>query len=87
MAAWPLFWSVSLLFACLVIASFPSQLNRWTAVSILIVPASGAFRTAKDLSPDDTLNDIYTRFVIILVSHITHLSFRDASPGSVSSFK
>ena len=80
LAAWPLFCSASLLSTCLYIASFPGRLNRWSAVSVLIVPASAAFRTAKDLSPDDVLNDIYLRFVIILVSHITYLSFRHVPP-------
>ncbi|KAF2688439.1 hypothetical protein K458DRAFT_148106 [Lentithecium fluviatile CBS 122367] len=80
-AAWPLFWFAALIFTCLIITSFPNQLNRWTAVSILMVPTSGAFRTADGLSPDDVLNDVYLRFVIILASHITALCFRDAPPG------
>lgn len=83
-AAWPLFWFAFLIFTCLVITSFPSRLNRWTAISILVVPTCGAFQTARELSPDDTLNDIYLRFVLILASHITCLCFRDTSPGSVS---
>lgn len=86
LAAWPLFWSASLLSTCLVIASFPNRVNRWAAISILIVPASGAFRTGTDFSPDDTLNDIYLRFVIILMSHTAYLCFKDISPGSVGSF-
>jgi hypothetical protein len=83
-AALPLFWFAFLIGTCLVIVSFPRRLNRWNAVSILIIPACGAFQTGKDLGPDDTFNDIYLRFIIILTSHITYLSFKDASPGSVS---
>lgn len=84
LAAGPIFWCAFLLGTCLAIAAFPHRLNRWTAVSILLVPACGAFRTGKDLGPDDALNDIYLRFVIILTSHITFLSFCDAKPGTVS---
>jgi hypothetical protein len=76
-------WLAALIFTCVCIASypffssFPIRLQRWTALSILIAPTAGAFRTAQDLTPDDTFNDIYLRFVIILVSHIIYVSFRD----------
>jgi uncharacterized membrane protein YoaT (DUF817 family) len=84
LAQQPIFWCISLLSICLVIASFPHHLTRWPALSILLVPATGAFRTAQDLSPDDTLNDIYLRFVIILVSHTIYTCFRDAQSCEVS---
>jgi hypothetical protein len=85
-----IFWLATLIFTCMCIASFPFfssfplRLDRWTALSVLVVPTGGAFRTAQDLTPDDTFNDIYLRFVIILVSHITYVSFRDWQGSKVS---
>jgi hypothetical protein len=73
----PLLWSGTLLFSCLLAVSFSTNtFNRWIVFFSFVVPAAyNAFQTSDNLSPDDTLNDIYLRFVIILSSHVTYLCF------------
>jgi hypothetical protein len=73
----PLLWSGTFLFSCfLVVAYSTNTFNRWIVFFFLAVPAAyNTFRTADNLSPDDTLNDIYMRFVIIFSSHVVYLCF------------
>ncbi|KAF2712586.1 hypothetical protein K504DRAFT_488980 [Pleomassaria siparia CBS 279.74] len=92
--AQPLLWSMIFCFTCLVVVSFPSYFNRWISISMLVISAYGAFQTSHNLSPDDTLNEIYTRYILIGSSHIlsmcyqnngskevpNHLDHKDAKP-------
>jgi hypothetical protein len=72
-------WCIALVLTSLFIVSFPQQLNRWTAISMLLVPACGAFQTGDTIFPDEVFVDYYLRFILILSSHITWLAFREAS--------
>ncbi|KAH7068390.1 membrane bound O-acyl transferase family-domain-containing protein [Paraphoma chrysanthemicola] len=76
-------WGITLVVTSLLIVTFPQHLNRWTGISILIVPACGAFQTGHNIFPDEVFVDYYLRFIIILSSHITWLAFRD-SPTSAT---
>ncbi|CAI6336766.1 unnamed protein product [Periconia digitata] len=70
----PLIWCVIWILTCWIIVSFPHRLDRWASISLLFTAGYGAFKTSADLSPDDTLNEIYTRFILIGGSHILHLT-------------
>jgi hypothetical protein len=86
----PLLWSATYLFSCLLIVSYSTNtFNRWTIFFFLAIPAAyNTFQTSDNLSPDDTLNDIYLRFVIILSSHIVYLCFNPSvSHGLVHTVK
>ncbi|KAH7092333.1 membrane bound O-acyl transferase family-domain-containing protein [Paraphoma chrysanthemicola] len=72
-------WGITLVITSLLIVTFPQHLNRWSAISILIVPACGAFHTGDNIFPDEIFVDYYLRFITILSSHITWLAFRDPS--------
>jgi hypothetical protein len=73
-AALPIAWAFSFCFTCLVIG-ITRDLSRWTVTWLLLASAYGAFQTSENFSPDDELNDTYSRFVIILSSHMEALCF------------
>lgn len=73
----PLLWSGTFLISCFLVVSFSTNtFNRWIVFFFLAIPAAyNTFQTSENLSPDDTLNDIYMRFVIIFSSHVVYLCF------------
>lgn len=81
----PFIWAVIWVSTCYIIVSFPHYLNRWTSISLLFTAGYGAFKTSTDMSPDDTLNEIYTRFILIGGSHILHMAYN--SKGSNGGLK
>lgn len=81
--AQPITWALSFCFTCLAIGKVP-ELNRWTGLLLLAGPAYGALKTSPNLSPDNTLNDIYSRFVIILSAYIAAYCFMPGAGTSVS---
>lgn len=70
-------WSLIFVTTCYIIVTFPTHLNRWTSISLLLTAGYGAFKTSLDLSPDDTLNEIYARYIIIGGSHILHMAYKN----------
>ncbi|KAF2643036.1 hypothetical protein P280DRAFT_515473 [Massarina eburnea CBS 473.64] len=46
-------------------------------MSVLLVSAYGAFITSHNLSPDDTFNEIYTRYILIGSSHILSMAYKN----------
>jgi len=82
-AAQSIAWSFSFCFSCIVIGSL-SDLRGWVGVFMFLVPALGAFQTSDKFSPDDYFNDTYTRFIIILSSHMLALCFEKRLPTEVS---
>lgn len=88
--AQPIFWSVVWPFTCLVVVSFPNYINRWTGVSMVLAAAYCSWQTATDLSPDGTLNEIYTRYILIGTSHCVAMAYKnpysDLVPNEVRAF-
>jgi hypothetical protein len=58
---------------------------------MLAVSAYSAFRTSDNLAPDDTFNEIYTRYILIGSSHILSMCYQNNGstdiPNHVRSFK
>ena len=75
--AQPILWSLIFCFTCLLIVSFPTQINRWTGMAILFAAAYGAWQTSDNLSPDDTLNEVYTRYILIGSSHLLSMTYQN----------
>jgi hypothetical protein len=73
-AAQPITWAFSFCFTCIVVGRFP-YLNKWTGFLLVAAPAYGALQASPNLTPNLQLNDIFSRFVIILFSHMVALSF------------
>ncbi|KAF2636270.1 hypothetical protein P280DRAFT_473121 [Massarina eburnea CBS 473.64] len=46
-------------------------------MSILFAAAYGAWKTSNNLSPDDTFNEIYTRYILIGSSHILSMAYQN----------
>jgi hypothetical protein len=57
-------------------------------VSMVLAAGLAAWRTATDLSPDDTLNEMYVRYILIGGSHALHMAYKnpltDEVPNAVS---
>ncbi|KAF1960938.1 hypothetical protein CC80DRAFT_489168 [Byssothecium circinans] len=83
LGAQPFLWSVIFCFTCLVIVSFPEYISRRTGMIILFVAAYGAWQTSENLSPDDTFNEIYTRYILIGSSHILSMAYQNDSRKEV----
>lgn len=81
-AAQPITWAFSFSFTCLVVGRFP-DLNKWTGFLLLAAPAYGALQASPNLTPILQLNDIFSRYVIILFSHMVALNFMQESSTNV----
>lgn len=81
-AAQPIAWAFSFSFTCLVVGRFP-DLNKWTGFLLLAAPAYGALQASPSLTPSSQLNDIFSRYVIIMFSHMVALNFMQEDSTSV----
>jgi hypothetical protein len=75
--ALPIFLSIMWPFTCLVVVSFPNYINRWMGVSMVLAAGLAAWRTATDLSPDGTLNEMYVRYILIGGSHALAMAYKN----------
>ncbi|KAJ4345734.1 uncharacterized protein N0V89_011869 [Didymosphaeria variabile] len=64
-------------FTCLVVVSFPSYINRWMGVSMVLAAGLASWRTATNLSPDGTLNEMYVRYILIGGSHALAMAYKN----------
>lgn len=64
-------------FTYLIVVSFPNYINRWTGVSMVLAAGLAAWRTATDLSPDGTLNEMYVRYISIGGSHALAMAYKN----------
>jgi hypothetical protein len=46
-------------------------------VSMVLAAGLAAWRTATDLSPDDKLNEMYLRYILIGGSHALHMAYKN----------
>lgn len=55
---------------------------------MVLAAGLAAWRTATDVSPDDTLNEMYVRYILIGGSHALHMAYKnpltEQVPNSVS---
>lgn len=63
-------------FTSLLIMSFPYRFDRWLAVTMVLASGYAAFVTSDDLSPDDKLNEIYKRYVLIGGSYMLSMAYK-----------
>jgi hypothetical protein len=56
--------------------SFPYRFDRWLAVTMVLASGYAAFVTSDDLSPDDKLNEIYKRYVLIGGSYMLSMAYK-----------
>lgn len=73
----PIFLSIMWPFTCLIVVSYPNYINRWMGVSMVLAAGLASWRTATDLSPDGTLNEMYVRYILIGGSHALAMAYKN----------
>ena len=72
----PIFSSIVLHTSWLFVHSFPYRIDRWTRVFIVLGAGFCAWHSAEDLSPDDTFNEIYIRYMLLATSHNVAMAWK-----------
>lgn len=63
-------------FTSLLLVSFPQKFDRSIAITLVLSSAYAAFVTSDHLSPDDTLNEVYTRYILIGGSYMLSMAYK-----------
>lgn len=71
-----IFFAIVFPFTSLVLMSFPQTFDRWVAVTVVLLSAYAAFVTSDHFSPDDTLNEVYTRYILIGGSYMLSMAYK-----------
>lgn len=80
----PLLFTFLFIFTSLTYLSFPTHFNSLLCLSTVFLFASVAFLNSTELFPDSYAEEIYLRFVIIFLSHISFLVLERDKSSKVS---